>query len=251
MKLRVPAVACALAFATTVIWAQAPVSTPAAATAPATTAAAESPFKTDKEKVGYAIGLQLGEQIAATLKDVDFDPDTLALAIKDMVTDAKPKMTDEQVIATLTDLKKKMMAKADAEEANVAKNADVNQKAGETFLAENAKKEGVKTTASGLQYKVLKSGSGKSPKATDTVFVHYKGTLINGKKFDESGDKAVSFPLNRVIAGWTEGIQLMKVGDTFQLFIPAKLAYGSNPPPGAPIGPNEVLIFEVELLDVK
>ena len=133
----------------------------------------------------------------------------------------------------------------------MAKNADSNQKAGETFLAENGKKEGVKTTASGLQYKVLKSGTGKSPKATDTVSVHYKGTLISGKKFDESGDKAVSFPLNRVIAGWTEGMQLMKVGDTFQFFIPAKLAYGSNPPPGAPIGPNEVLIFEVELLDVK
>jgi FKBP-type peptidyl-prolyl cis-trans isomerase len=125
--------------------------------------------------------------------------------------------------------------------------------AGESFLKENATKEGVKTTASGLQYKALKEGEGKSPKATDTVSVHYKGTLIDGKEFDSSYKRGTptEFPLNRVIKGWTEGLQLMKEGAKYQFFIPAKLAYGENPPPGSGIPANSVLIFEVELLKVQ
>jgi len=124
--------------------------------------------------------------------------------------------------------------------------------AGADFLKENAKKEGVKTTPSGLQYKVLKEGEGKSPKATDNVRVHYRGTLLNGTEFDSSikrGEPA-EFPLNRVIKGWTEGVQLMKEGAKYQFFIPANLAYGERGTPGGPIGPNETLIFEVELLKV-
>jgi FKBP-type peptidyl-prolyl cis-trans isomerase len=123
---------------------------------------------------------------------------------------------------------------------------------GAEFLKENAKKEGVKTTASGLQYKVIKEGEGKSPKATDTVRVHYRGTLLNGTEFDSSikrGEPA-EFPLNRVIKGWTEGVQLMKEGAKYQFFIPANLAYGERGTPGGPIGPNETLIFEIELLKV-
>ena len=126
-----------------------------------------------------------------------------------------------------------------------------NLKAGEDFLAANAKKEGVKTTASGLQYKVIKSGSGPSPKPTDTVKVHYNGTLIDGTVFDSSirrGSPA-TFPVNGVIPGWTEALQLMKVGDKWQLFIPAKLAYGEQGP--GPIGPNATLIFDVELLGIE
>lgn len=123
---------------------------------------------------------------------------------------------------------------------------------GEKFLKENATKEGVKTTASGLQYLVLTEGAGKSPKATDIVLVHYRGTLLNGTEFDSSykRNEPIEFPLNRVIAGWTEGVQLMKEGAKFRFFIPSNLAYGTRGA-GADIGPNETLIFEVELLKVK
>ena len=122
---------------------------------------------------------------------------------------------------------------------------------GEAFLKENATKEGVVTTASGLQYKVVKEGAGKSPKATDTVLVHYRGTLINGMEFDSSYERRepIEFPLNQVIRGWTEGVQLMKEGATFQFYIPSNLAYGSRGA-GPDIGPDETLIFDVELLKV-
>lgn len=124
---------------------------------------------------------------------------------------------------------------------------------GEKFLKENASKEGVKTTASGLQYKITKEGEGKSPKATDTVVVHYRGTLLDGKEFDSSlkrGEPA-EFPLNRVIKGWTEGLQLLKEGGKATLYIPPGLAYGARGTPGGPIGPDETLTFEVELIKVK
>lgn len=124
---------------------------------------------------------------------------------------------------------------------------------GQAFLQENAKKEGVKTTASGLQYKVLTEGTGKSPKATDTVTVNYRGTLLDGTEFDSSYKRGepISFPLNRVIPGWTEGVQLMKEGAKYQFYIPANLAYGKQGTPGGPIGPDETLIFDVELIKVK
>jgi FKBP-type peptidyl-prolyl cis-trans isomerase len=131
--------------------------------------------------------------------------------------------------------------------------ADSNSEKGETFLAVNAAKEGVKTTASGLQYKVLTEGTGKSPKATDTVVVNYKGTLISGKEFDSSykRHKPAEFPLNHVIPGWTEGVQLMKEGAKYEFVIPSKLAYGERGTPGGPIPPNSTLIFEIELITVK
>lgn len=130
--------------------------------------------------------------------------------------------------------------------------SDIALAKGEKFLQDNAAKEGVTTTASGLQYKVITEGTGKSPKATDTVLVHYAGTLINGTEFDSSYKRKepIEFPLNRVIAGWTEGVQLMKEGAKFRFFIPSKLAYGPRGA-GRDIGPNEALIFEVELLKVK
>ncbi len=131
--------------------------------------------------------------------------------------------------------------------------AESDLEKGEAFLKENATKEGVKATASGLQYKVLKEGEGKSPKATDTVVVNYKGTLIDGKEFDSSykrGEPA-TFPLNRVIPGWTEGVQLMKEGGKCQFTIPSKLAYGERGTPGGPIPPNATLVFEIELISVK
>jgi len=123
---------------------------------------------------------------------------------------------------------------------------------GEKFLAENKSKEGVKTTSSGLQYKVLKEGSGKSPSSSDTVVCHYRGTLLDGTEFDSSykRNEPAEFPLNRVIPGWTEGVQLMKEGSKYQFFIPSKLAYGSTGAGGV-IGPDETLIFEVELIKIK
>jgi FKBP-type peptidyl-prolyl cis-trans isomerase len=130
--------------------------------------------------------------------------------------------------------------------------ADSALEKGEKFLKENASKEGVKTTASGLQYKIVKEGAGPSPKATDTVLVHYRGTLLNGTEFDSSykRNEPISFPLNRVIAGWTEGLQLLKEGGKAILYIPSKLAYGPRGAGGV-IGPDETLIFEVELLKVQ
>jgi FKBP-type peptidyl-prolyl cis-trans isomerase len=124
---------------------------------------------------------------------------------------------------------------------------------GAAFLKANATKDGVKSTASGLQYKILQEGSGKSPKASDTVKVHYRGTLLDGTEFDSSYKRGepIEFPLNRVIPGWTEGVQLAKEGGKIQLFIPSQLAYGSGGTPGGPIGPNETLIFEIELIQVK
>jgi FKBP-type peptidyl-prolyl cis-trans isomerase len=131
--------------------------------------------------------------------------------------------------------------------------ADDGSAKGEAFLKENATKDGVKTTPSGLQYKMLKEGTGKSPKATDTVVVHYRGTLINGTEFDSSYKRGMpaEFPLNQVIPGWTEGLQLLKEGGKATLYIPGKLAYGPRGMPPAGIGPNETLIFEVELLKVQ
>lgn len=219
----------------------APTTAPAPTSAPATAPA--SAFKTDRERMAYALGLQLGTK----LMGVDLDGNALAAGIKDAVPGVKPQMSDKEVDDALSMLQKQVMAKADAADAEAG---DKNQKAGDAFLADNAKKDGVKTTASGLQYKIIKSGTGKSPKATDTVSVNYKGTLIDGKEFDASKDGPVSFPVNRVIPGWTEALQMMKVGDKWQLVIPAKLAYGEHGA-GADIGPNSVLVFEVELLEVK
>jgi FKBP-type peptidyl-prolyl cis-trans isomerase FkpA len=130
--------------------------------------------------------------------------------------------------------------------------SDIALAKGEKFLEDNAKKEGVVVTASGLQYTVITEGTGKSPKASDTVEVHYEGTLINGNVFDSSyrRKESIEFPLNQVIAGWTEGVQLMKEGAKFRFFIPSKLAYGSRGA-GRDIGPNEALIFDVELIKVR
>ncbi len=200
---------------------------------------------TPKQKTSYAIGLD----IASTLKrqEIELDAKSLATGISDGLT-GKPALTAEEQKAVLLDLQKTLMAKA-TETQKAA--GEKNQKAGEAFLAANAKKDGVKTTASGLQYKVIKSGTGPSPKATDTVKVHYQGTLVDGTVFDSSIERGepATFPVKGVIPGWTEALQLMKVGDKWQLFIPAKLAYGEDGPD--PIGPNSSLIFDVELLSIE
>jgi FKBP-type peptidyl-prolyl cis-trans isomerase len=204
-------------------------------------------LKDEKAKVSYSIGLDIGTTFKK--QQMDIDPEVMMQGLRDALTGATPKLTEEQVKETMTTYSKTMMEA----QANRAKEAATkNLAAGEKFLAENKSKEGVKTTASGLQYKVLQEGSGTSPKETDTVVTHYKGTLISGKEFDSSykRNEPTSFPVNRVIKGWTEGLQLMKPGSKYQFFIPAALGYGERGA-GQDIGPNETLIFEVELISVK
>jgi FKBP-type peptidyl-prolyl cis-trans isomerase FklB len=203
-------------------------------------------LKDPKLRASYSIGADIG--INLKQQDLDLDPRALAAGLADAFA-AKLQLSEAERRETLDGFRADMMKKMEARE-KVA--GEKNHKAGETFLAVNGKKEGVKTTASGLQYKVLKSGTGKSPKATDTVKVHYHGTLIDGTVFDSSVERnePVSFPVNRVIPGWTEALQLMKEGDKWQLAIPAKLAYGDQGA-GEKIGPNATLLFDVELIAIE
>jgi FKBP-type peptidyl-prolyl cis-trans isomerase FkpA len=226
----------------------------------AKTEAKPAPKEADKKDdaqlvkdVSYAVGMNIAQNWKR--QSVEFDVDQVAQGIKDVLGEKTPRLTDEQAGEAVSAYQKKLQDPAHQKKMMEKQQAEgsKNKKEGEAFLAENKKKEGVKTTASGLQYQVIKEGTGKMPKATDTVKVHYLGTLINGKKFDSSYDRKepIEFPLTGVIKGWTEGMQLMKVGSKYKFFIPSDLAYGENPPPGAPIPPNSALIFEVELLDIK
>lgn len=204
-------------------------------------------FKNDKEKASYIIGVNIGNNLKQMPMQVD--QDLFLKGFKDALSGAKLQLSDDEIRRVMTDLQKEMSAK----QAEVMKTVgEKNKKEGEAFLAENKKKEGVKTLASGLQYKVIKEGTGKSPKATDKVTTHYQGTFIDGVIFDSSYQRGepATFPVNGVIPGWTEALQLMKVGSKWQLFVPAKLAYGEKGA-GPKIGPNAVLIFTVELLAIK
>jgi FKBP-type peptidyl-prolyl cis-trans isomerase FklB len=199
-------------------------------------------LKDQNDKVSYSIGLNIGMNLSK--QKVSVNPEILTAGIKDGIA-GKPQLTQEQIKEVMTTLEKDMQQKQKAA-------AEKNAADGAKFLEENKKKEGVKTTASGLQYKVIKEGSGPQPKATDVVTVNYRGTLIDGTEFDSSykrGEPA-TFPLNGVIKGWTEAVQLMKVGSKYQFFIPSNLAYGDRAV-GPDITSNSTLIFEVELLGVK
>lgn len=200
-----------------------------------------------KAKVSYGIGMSLGTDFKA--QGIEIDPDVMVQAIKDVTAGGKTLMTEEEVRKVITDFQKELVAK---QEAKAKEGGIKNLKDGEAFLAENSKKAGVVTLASGLQYKVEKKGTGKKPGPSDSVTVHYKGTLIDGTEFDSSYKRGepVSFPVGGVIPGWTEALQLMEEGSKWQLFIPAKLAYGERGA-GAQIGPNSTLIFDVELLKVE
>jgi FKBP-type peptidyl-prolyl cis-trans isomerase FklB len=208
---------------------------------------------TPKQRVSYSIGANIGGNFKR--QEIDIDTKTLAAGITDALA-GKLALTEaemrEVMMAFQQEMQTKMQAKAKALDEQNVKVAPENLKKGEEFLAANGKKEGVKTTASGLQYKVIKSGTGKTPKSADTVKVHYHGTLIDGTVFDSSVERKepVSFPVNGVIPGWTEALQLMKEGDKWQVVIPSKLAYGEQGA-GDKIGPNSVLIFEVELLAIE
>jgi FKBP-type peptidyl-prolyl cis-trans isomerase FklB len=201
---------------------------------------------TDKEKISYGIGMNIGRNIKE--QGVEVDPQIVARGISDALSGAKALMTDEQIKETLTAFQKQLMAKQQAERSKVGQK---NAKEGEAFLAQNKTKPGVVTLPSGLQYKILQAGTGPKPKATDKVTTHYRGKLLNGKEFDSSysRNEPATFQLNGVIPGWTEALQLMPVGSKWELVIPPSLAYGEKGA-GDVIGPNSTLIFEVELLSI-
>jgi FKBP-type peptidyl-prolyl cis-trans isomerase FklB len=204
-------------------------------------------LKDQKDKASYSIGYDIGETFKK--QKIELNMDALVTGMKEALAGKDATMSKEERDKTLQAFQKEMMEKQLAASKEAAAK---NQAEGDKFLAENKTKEGVKTTTSGLQYKVLKEGSGPSPKETDTVVTNYKGTLLDGTEFDSSykRNEPASFPVNRVIKGWTEALQLMKPGAKYQLFIPAALAYGERGA-GQLIGPNATLIFEVELLSIK
>lgn len=203
-------------------------------------------LSSEESKVSYGLGYNLGMRMS---QEMPIDADAFAEGLRNAVNGEQARMTPEEITTTLQTFQQKQLDERQAE-ANAV--AEKNKAEGEAFLAENAGKDGVVTTDSGLQYKVLKKGEGTKPQPTDTVEVHYQGTLLDGTVFDSSYERGetVSFPLNGVIPGWTEGLQLMPVGSKYQLFIPSGLAYGPGGAGGA-IGPNATLIFDVELIAIK
>ncbi len=213
----------------------------------ATAAQDASSLKDQKEKISYALGMDLASQLKR--QSVEIDPAIFNQGLKDALSGGKMLMTEQEARATITELQNQLRAKQ-AEMAKVQ--ADKNMKEGEAFLAANKTKEGVVTLPSGLQYKILTAGAGTKPTLDDTVVCNYRGTLINGTEFDSSykRNQPATFPVKGVIKGWTEALQLMPVGSKWQLFIPSSLAYGERGA-GGDIGPNATLIFEVELLSIK
>lgn len=202
---------------------------------------------TDKEKRSYALGMNIGESIKSD--NMDLDPALVSQGLKDALTGGKLLMSDTDAKLALGSLRAEVLSKRQVE---AQKQAEANKAAGAQFLADNKSKPGVVTLPSGLQYKILKEGTGPKPAATDTVVCNYKGTLINGTEFDASDKHGgpATFPVSGVIKGWTEALQLMPVGSKWELFIPSDLAYGERSP-GAEIGPNSTLIFEIDLLSIK
>lgn len=216
-----------------------------------TTAPAPAPggseLKDLKSKVSYGLGLNMGKNFKA--QSIDIDPELVFKGLKDAMGGGKALLTDVEIGEAMKAFQQQIQSQmAD----NVRKKAESSKQEGAAYLAANAKKPGVKTLPSGLQYRVEREGTGASPKATDMVTVHYEGRLIDGTPFDSSykrGEPA-KFPVNGVIAGWTEALQLMKVGSKWQLTIPSELAYKDTPRPGGQIPPNATLIFDVELLGI-
>ena len=204
-------------------------------------------LKTPKDKASYAIGLNLGKNLHRD--SVEVDPNILLRGLRDALADRKPLLTDQEakaaMVAIQSDLRKK-------QEAKMEMAGEGNKKLGEVFLTENKTKDGVVTLPDGLQYKILKEGTGPKPSATDSVVCNYKGTLIDGTEFDSSYKRGqpATFPVGQVIKGWTEILQLMPVGSKWQIFVPSDLGYGLRGAGGS-IGPNSTLIFEIELLSIQ
>ncbi len=219
---------------------------PAKSQQPAAPKSAEtSPLVTKKDKVSYALGMNVGDTLRRQAIEVDLS--IFERGIKDALA-GKTLLSEEQAVVVLMQLQAEMRAQ---QEEKLRPVAEANRKEGETFLAETKTREGVVTLPSGLQYKILTAGTGPKPTLSDTVVCNYRGTFINGKEFDSSAKNGgpQTFPVNRVIRGWTEALQLMPVGSKWQLFVPSDLAYG--PPGREEIPPNATLIFEVELLSIQ
>jgi FKBP-type peptidyl-prolyl cis-trans isomerase FklB len=239
--------------------------TPAQSTSPSATTSSKAPtstakkpgtgaktaapltLKTQKEKFSYSLGMKMGENLHK--QSVPVDPAIFARGMRDALAGGKTLLTDEEAQAVLGQMQKEMH---DKQQAKMQEEGAGNKKEGDAFLAANKSKEGVVALPSGLQYKILKAGTGPKPTANDTVECNYRGTLINGKEFDSSYKRGqpADFPVGGVIKGWTEALQLMPVGSKWQLFVPADLAYGDRGA-GADIGPGETLIFEVELMSIQ
>ena len=200
-------------------------------------------FSSNEAKASYGIGLQMGQQLAGVFNGVSLE--AAIAGINDAFSGKGPQIPGEDINAAF----QVIQAQVETDKAEQAKQFAGE---GEAFLADNAKKEGVQVTESGIQYEVLTAAEGDKPAATDTVKVHYKGTFLNGETFDSSYDRGepAVFPLNRVIKGWTEGVQLMSVGSKFKFTIPSDLAYGPNGNPPRIPG-NSVLEFEIELLEIQ
>ncbi len=229
-----------------------PAPKPAAATAQPAPAAQPSAAPSGKpeslqDKASYTIGLNLGKSLKAN--EIQANIDLIVRGLRDGLGGAQALLTDEEMQTTMQALQQEVGAKQEAKRKAAG---DKNKAEGEAYLAKNKEKPGVKTTASGLQYEVISEGTGPMPKATDSVTVNYKGTLIDGTVFDSSYDRKepVTFVLNQVIPGWTEGVQLMKVGSKYKLYIPSAMGYGDRGA-GEKIGPNSPLIFEVELISIN
>ena len=222
-----------------------------AATAPAEpavdTAAIDAKFKGDKKaEFSYMVGMDVGRGLGSIKDEIDMT--VVIQALQATVKGDKTTLNEQEALSVRQEFMQKLQAR---QAAKTKEDAEKNQKEGDDFLAKNKSKSGVKVTASGLQYEVVKAGNGPKPKATDTVKVDYTGTKIDGTKFDSSVDRGqpATFPLNGVIPGWTEGMQLMSVGSQFKFYIPAKLAYGERGP--GTIGPNATLIFDVKLISIE
>lgn len=215
--------------------------------APTACAQEKPPVQTEQQKISYSLGYSIGRDFRQ--KELDIDADVLLRGMKDALGDRTTALSEDEMRQAMMDLQKKMMAQ---QQQKVQQLADKNEQEGKAFLAENRQKEGVKTTMSGLQYKVIQKGTGKKPGKDDKVTVHYRGRLLDGTEFDSSykRNNPATFPVGGVIPGWTEALQLMKEGAKWQLFIPAKLAYGEKGA-GPMIGPNSTLIFDVELISVN
>ena len=213
-----------------------------------TTAARPKPLVpvTEKDKQSYAIGLSVGKNL--TRDSIDVEPKFVLQGIQDALGNGKLQLTDDQIKQVMTALQAQVQQKQEAKRLAAEAN---NKKEGAAFLAANASKPGVVTLPSGLQYKVLTPGTGPKPTATDTVVCNYRGTLIDGTEFDSSYKRGqpATFPVGRVIKGWTEALQLMPVGSKWQLVIPSDLAYGDRGQ--GPIGPNSTLVFDVELMSIQ
>ncbi|MFH0947424.1 MAG: FKBP-type peptidyl-prolyl cis-trans isomerase [Elusimicrobiota bacterium] len=210
-------------------------------------ASVKNNLETQKDKTSYSIGWDIGNNLKK--QSIDIDTDIMLMGIKGAMLDSKPLLTDDERKQVMMSFQKDLQDKQVKVRSEMG---EKNKKVGEEFLTKNKQKEGVKVTSSGLQYKIIKQGTGDKPKSNDTVTVNYEGRLIDGTVFDSSYKRGQSatFPVGGVITGWTEALQLMKVGSKYELYIPSNLAY-SERGAGANIGPNSTLIFTVELISIS